>query len=679
MDLIALNAPQREAVTHTQGPLLVLAGAGSGKTRVITHRIAYLLGQGAQPSAVAAVTFTNKAASEMKERLVRLAGKRAEGVRVSTFHALGADMLREDIARLGWPKRFAIADMGDQLALVRRALRERQIDDRTFDARRVLMRISRAKNQGAVPAQLPEGEGDDYDLAAHFAYPIYQQGLRAQGAVDFDDLLALPLQLVSDHEEVRSKYQRRFSHWLVDEFQDTNAAQLRLLHLLAGPAKNVCAVGDDDQSIYSWRGAELRNVLDFEKHFPGSRHIKLEENYRSTASILNAANAVISKNVSRMHKRMWTAQPLGARVQVVAAPNEVEEARWVAMRIASLLAQGISPDDIAILYRTNGQSGPFEEALLERRVPYAVVGGNEFFDRREVRDVMAYLKLLAHPGDELSLLRIINVPARGIGDVTVERLRAHAADRGMPLSALLSSASQVSELPPGAGERVEAFGATLSRYRQRIRNEGLAGPVRAFLVEIGYGDAVREHTRSSEVAARRLASIDALLDSLARFEQRSPSRADLMAYLNRLSLDSREEEDKASQEAVSLMTLHAVKGLEFQAVFLVGAEEDCLPHAGMQGEAQNLEEERRLCYVGVTRAREQLFITRSKTRLRRGKEIPRTPSRFLEDLPAEGIEINDLDAAPKGPPTQAERNFFQDLKARLAGGGQTPPKVGSAA
>ncbi len=683
MDLSRLNPPQRKAVTTLDGPLLVLAGAGSGKTRVITHRIAHLLKKGASPESILAVTFTNKAALEMKERVIHLAGRRADEVRVCTFHAFGAEVLRSDIARLGWPKRFAIADTGDQLAILKRAMRERRVDDHAFDARKVLAAISRAKNAGQEPQPLPEGRGDDSDLVTHLVFPLYQRGLRAQGAVDFDDLILLPIRLFDEHPEVAKKWVRRFKYLLVDEFQDTNRAQMELLRRLAGERHNVCAVGDDDQSIYSWRGAEVRNVLDFERHFPGGREVRLEQNYRSTQIILDAANAVIAQNPDRKPKRMWTDRAGGERIRVVVAPGEEDEARFVAHEIGKQLALGVRPDEIAVLYRTNGQARPIEEALREKQIPYEVIGGNEFFDRREVKDVIAYLRLVANPSDEVSLLRIVNVPARGIGDVTVERLVAHAKEGGVPLWAALTRAAQCPDLPQGAAERVADFAALVERYRKLFKGGNLADATRRLLEEIGFREAARSMVSSAAAAARRLESVDEVLASLDAFEKREGPKADLLAYLNRLALESRpeDEEEEPSGRRVTLMTLHGSKGLEFRVVFLVGVEEELLPHSGMQGEPQNLEEERRLCYVGMTRAREVLYLTRAATRARRGKDVPRTPSRFLADIPAELVELSDLTAPPPGPATEHEQRFFSSLKERLRSGAgpsdaPAPPPAG---
>ncbi|MCY0997255.1 UvrD-helicase domain-containing protein [Myxococcus sp. MISCRS1] len=686
MDLSKLNPPQREAVVTLQGPLLVLAGAGSGKTRVITHRIVHLLNE--RPDHILArnilaVTFTNKAASEMKERLVHMAGPRAQGVLVCTFHAFGAEMLREDIHRLGWPRKFAIADMGDQLAIIRRAMREHRIDDRAFDARKVLGLISKAKNSGQAPEPKPEGIGDDYDLITHMVYPDYQLALKAQGSVDFDDLLILPTRLLREHSDLYLKYTHRFRYLLVDEFQDTNLAQLELLKLMAGQSKNVCAVGDDDQCIYSWRGAEVRNILHFDHFFPGGKEVRLEQNYRSVQMVLDAANAVIAKNPERKAKQMWTDRKGGPKVKVVACPNDEEEARFVAHEIQKHISLGVPADDIAVLYRTNGQSHPIEEMLREKNIAYEVVGGSEFFDRREVKDVIAYFKVIVNRLDEISLMRIINVPSRGIGDVTVERLHAHSRAEGVTLWTVMRKASEYDDLPPGAGAKVHEFVDLIERYRAAYEHGQLAVATRKLLEEIGFRDATRAHATSATSADKKLKGVDGVIDSLERFEKREGPKASLLTYLNRLSLDNKQEDDEevpGSNRRVTLMTIHSSKGLEYRLVFFIGMEEDLMPHGGMQGEAQNLEEERRLCYVGITRAKELLYLTRAVTRVKRGKEVPRTPSRFLEDLPEDVIEHVTPDAPRQGPPTTEEKNFFANLKERFKkpqpgtpGGGGVPP------
>ncbi|HEY1334909.1 MAG TPA: UvrD-helicase domain-containing protein, partial [Myxococcaceae bacterium] len=525
MDLSGLNPPQRLAVTTTEGPLLVLAGAGSGKTRVITHRIAWLLHRKVPARAILAVTFTNKAAAEMKARVVRLVGSAAQALTVCTFHAFGAEVLREHVHRLGWPRRFAIADTSDQIALVQRALRERSIDGKSdFDPRRILGAISRAKNAGralAAEGDAPEpgrwraerasadvplvrGAGDG-ELAAAEVFPLYQRALKAQGAVDFDDLLLHPLRLFREHPEVLGGYVRRFRYLLVDEFQDTNGAQLELVKRLAGERRNVCAVGDDDQCIYGWRGAEVRNILRFEQAFPGATEVRLEQNYRSVPAVLEAAHGVVSQLPERRAKKLWTEAVGGPRVQLVVLPGEDDEAAHVAKAIEQRLARGARPDDLAVLYRTNGQSRPFEEAFRARGIGYEVVGGAEFFDRREVRDVLAYLKVLANPADEVSLLRIVNVPARGIGDVTVEHLVGHARSRGLPLADVLDDPGSVPDITPGAARAVQEFSRRIHATRGRLRREPLSAVTRSLLGEIGFEAAARAGTGSAAAVDRRLA------------------------------------------------------------------------------------------------------------------------------------------------------------------------------
>lgn len=668
MDLSHLNPPQRTAVLTTEGPLLVLAGAGSGKTRVITHRIVHLLDQRVPARSILAVTFTNKAAEEMKSRVVEMGGQRALGVTLSTFHAFGAEVLREHLPKLGYPKKFAIVDTGDQLALVRRAMRERQIDDKTFDPRKVLTLISRAKNSGVEPTPRADGEGDDLDLVAHLVFPLYQLALKAQGAVDFDDLIVLPSKVFERWPDVKRTYAERFRYVMVDEYQDTNRAQLELLVHLGGEHLNVCVVGDDDQCIYGWRGAEVRNILEFEKSFPGGKEVRLEQNYRSTDVIIEAANAVIEKVPQRRGKHMWTTTKGGARIAIVAAPTEEDEARYVAAEIERAVAAGMPPDEIAVLYRVNGQSRPVEEFLRERQIYYEVVGGQEFFDQREVKDVIAYFKVLANPKDEISLLRIVNVPARGIGDVTMERLTSWAAERELPLWAAMERAAECEALPVGAADKVAAFCALISRYRKALTKGHLARLSHQLLEEIEFVPAARASAPTLASGDRKARAVAHVLASLDAYERREGPKASLLTYLNRLSLDTKDDEEphKAAGR-VTLMTLHGAKGLEWRLVFLLGLEEDLLPHSGMQGEAPNPDEERRLCYVGMTRARERLVMTRAQARLRRGREIPRTPSRFLDDIPEQLCEVIDIGAEPSGPPTDREINFFASLRARLKG------------
>ena len=687
LDLSRLNPQQRAAVLKTEGPVLVLAGAGSGKTRVIAHRVVHLLDQGVPARAILAVTFTNKAAAEMRERIARIAGdrQRCRGLTVSTFHAFGVRVLREQGARLGLPERFAIFDSGDQAALVKRLLREVKVDDRRFDLGRVVSILSRLRTSG-------EGghPDDEYELIAAELRPRYELGLRAMGAVDFDDLLLLPLRLFEDRE-LLERYQRRYRYLLVDEYQDTNDAQFRLLERLAGLRRNLCAVGDDDQSIYAWRGAQVRNILGFDAKFPGATEVFLEQNYRSTSAILEAANAVIGKNPARKPKRLWTDRGRGANVRVVCAPDDDAEARYVADEILRVVYEDKVPlGEIAVLYRTNAQARPIEEALRLAGVRYRVVGGTSLFDRKEVRDLVAYLRAALNPRDEVSLLRIVNVPARGIGDQTIARAQELARARGVPVWEVLAAGAP--ELAHAA-ERIAHFVSLIGRFGARLSRSGYSAAARDLCEEVGLFEEARRGAQSTAAQARRVEALEGLLRQLADFEQRTttatstpidpeddPLPTGLPGYLARLALDSKDADGDAG-DAVTLITLHGAKGLEWRCVFLCGLEEGLLPHSGRgfdDGSAEpsaegvaNLEEERRLAYVGMTRARERLTLTRAAQRLRRGKLVPRTPSRFLDDLPAELVDLLDVGdpplAAAAETQTRKARSFFADMDALLSG------------
>src|SRR5258708_1666132 len=653
LDLSQLNPQQRAAVLQTDGPVLVLAGAGSGKTRVIAHRVVHLLDKGVPARSVLAGTFTNKAAQEMRERIARVAGDRArvKGLTVSTFHAFGMRVLREQHARLGLPARFAILDAGDQAALVKRLLRESlQIDDKRFDLPRLVSLLSRRK-MGAAPGQ--PGPDPEYDLCATELLPRYQLGLRAMGAVDFDDLLLAPLKLLREDARLLESYQNRHRYLLVDEYQDTNETQLQLLELLAGMRRNLCVVGDDDQCIYAWRGAQVRNILQFDRRFPGCAEIFLEQNYRSNANILEAANAVIGKNPARKPKRLWTDRGRGPPLRVVCASDDEAEAKYVADEIIRVsYEEKIPPSEIAVLYRTNAQARPFEEALRRLGVRYRVVGGTSMFDRKEVRDLLAYLRAALNPGDEISLLRIVNVPARGIGDQTVAR-----AQGATVWEVFSQGAPELSH----AAERIAQFVQMVRKYGQRLSRPGFSAAARDLVDEVGLFDEARRSSQSLPAQARRIEAMESLLRQLIDYEKREEQRvsglglqpsglgdspddeefgAGLLGYLTRLAPASKDADGDAG-DAVTLMTLHGAKGLEWRCVFLCGLEEGLLPHSGkgFEGEsadgALNLEEERRLCYVGMTRARERLGLPPARQRGPPGEAMPPTPSPFLPGIPAE--------------------------------------------
>jgi DNA helicase II / ATP-dependent DNA helicase PcrA len=685
LDLSLLNPQQRNAVVQSEGPVLVLAGAGSGKTGVIAHRVVHLLEQGVAAGAVLAVTFTNKAAAEMKERIVRLAGGSSDArrVTVSTFHAFGMRIVREQHETLGLPAKFAVLDAGDQAALLKRLLRDLKVDDKRFDVNRLLGILSRLRTGGA-----PGHPDDEYELCAAELLPKYQLGLRAMGAVDFDDLLLLPLALFEKDAALLQKYQGRYRYLLVDEYQDTNDTQLALLTHLAGIRRNLCVVGDDDQSIYGWRGAQARQILNFERKFSGCAQIFLEQNYRSSGNILAAANAVIARNPGRKPKSLWTDRGRGPRLRLVAAPSDEAEARYVMDEIVRVSYEEKIPlREVAVLYRTNAQARPFEEALRLGGVRYRVVGGTSLFDRKEVRDLIAYLRAALNPRDEVALLRIVNVPARGIGDQTVARAQELARARKSTVWDVFAAAP--AELPHAA-ERIAEFVALMRKYGERLARKGFSEAARDLVEEVGLFDEARRGAQSLAAQARKVEAVQSLLRQLIEYEQREEQRAaedagdsepfaaGLSGYLARIALDSREA-DGDSGDAVTLMTLHGAKGLEWRCVFLCGMEEGLLPHSGRGFDdsasepradgALNLEEERRLCYVGMTRARERLTLTRALERTKRGKPVPRTPSRFLEDIPVELAETIDLRgplaAAPKEVQQAKARTFFASMSQLL--------------
>jgi DNA helicase-2/ATP-dependent DNA helicase PcrA len=688
LDLSLLNPQQRQAVVQTEGPVLVLAGAGSGKTRVIAHRVVHLLERGVGARAILAVTFTNKAAGEMKERIVQLAGHTAEARRVlvSTFHAFGLRIVRERHEKLGLPARFAILDSGDQAALVKRLLRDLKVDDKRFDVGRLVAILSRLRTGGA-----PGHPDDEYELCAAELLPKYELGLRAMGAVDFDDLLVLPLKLFGDSGVLR-EYQARYRYLLVDEYQDTNGAQLKLLEQLAGLRRNLCVVGDDDQSIYAWRGAQVRHIQEFDRKFPGCVEVRLEQNYRSNGNILDAANAVIGKNPGRRPKRLWTDRGRGPNLRIVAAPSDEAEARYVADEIARVsYEEKIPAREIAVLYRTNAQARPLEEALRLAGVRYRVVGGTSLFDRKEVRDLVAYLRAALNPRDEVALLRIVNVPARGIGDQTVTRAQELARERKCTVWEVFCGAP--AELGH-ALERIAAFVALLRKYGEKVGDRGFSQAARDLVEEVRLFEEARRGAQSPAAQARKMEAIESLLGQLVEYEKREEQKAaerslsgdedeepfakGLSGYLARLALDSKEADGERG-DAVTLMTLHGAKGLEWRCVFLCGLEEGLLPHSGRGfddsgGEpradgALNLEEERRLCYVGITRARERLILTRAAERMKRGKAIPRTPSRFLDDIPEELVDAIDLSGprqeAPKAVQEAKAKTFFSSMSELL--------------
>ncbi len=660
LDLGRLNARQRQAVLHGDGPLLILAGAGTGKTRTLTWRIAHLIERGVPADRILAVAFTNKAADELRDRVAQLIGRKGPSLpTVSTFHSFCLGVLRRDIGRLGWKENFSIYDTTDQYAAIRDALRERKLAGRDLDVKRIQAIISRAKNDGGRPD--PGDGADEYAFFAHALFDTYGAILRSYNAVDFDDLILMALRLLSEHGDVLEHWRDRCRHILVDEFQDTNAVQYRIVSLLAAATGRLTVVGDDDQSIYGWRGALPGNILGFSREWPAATVVTLDQNYRSTGRILAAANAVISGNASRRPKNLWSDLGEGEPVEVIACRDAEDEAAAVTERMAGLIARGAKPGDCAVIFRTNVQSRPFEDALRRAGLRYVLVGGTKFYDRREVRDFLAYLMVAHNPRNEVALLRIINYPHRGIGRETVVRLHEESIRRKAPMIDVLRDAASV----PGMGERqtqaVDAFLSLLSDAGRWFGPGRLAAGAEALLDEIGLEEELRGSGKDPEAAARRVENVREVVAAISSYERENP-RGGLEGYLGGLSLSGREEEsdDGMSDRTVTLLTVHAAKGLEFPHVFFTGFEEGLLPHRRSVDEQGGLGEERRLAYVGMTRARRGLVITWVAERMRREKPIPSVPSRFIEELPEAVVRKSDRRRLHHDPEEEARAaaDFF---------------------
>lgn len=635
-----LNPSQRDAVTTLEGPLLVLAGAGTGKTRVITYRMAELIRNGVPPDRILSVTFTNKAAREMQERTQSLLGRRLK-IRpvISTFHAYCVRVLRDEIGALGYPSRFTIYDRGDQESAARRALRDIRVPDTSLRPGDLLSYISRWKTAGILPEQSRDFVEDDRGFLASSAYRRYQTSLRAAGAVDFDDLLMLTLQLFEEFPEVLARQQQRFEQVQIDEYQDTNELQFRIIADLVQPHKNLCVVGDDDQSIYGWRGAEIKHILGFQQHFPGAKVVRLQDNYRCTQEIIDAANRLVRCNLGR-HEKSLIAHKSGANVCFRPYPDEQAEAEGIVREIGYLVNHlNVPAGDIAILFRTNEQPRMFESELRRLRIPYTLIGGQSFFDRKEVRDLMSYLKILAQPADEVSLLRIINTPTRGIGDGAVEKLLTRAVKSGQKFWDAIPDAVAAKELTPKTTQALQAFHLLLDDYRRRLSQPGmkLSDLVHQLLDEIDYESEIQKQYKEPQQQLARSAVIDECLETIREYEQRA-LKPSLEEFLEMTTLAGREdnfgEQPEMETPSVKLMTLHSAKGLEFPRVFLVGLEEGILPHQRSVDamERTAIEEERRLAYVGVTRARDFLTISWSQSRMKWGKRRESIPSRFLAEM-----------------------------------------------
>ena len=662
LDLSGLNPQQRAAVTHGEGPLLVLAGAGSGKTRVITYRIAHLIGElRVPPQQILAVTFTNKAAAEMLHRVDQLVPAGGYRPWVGTFHSTSLRMLRRYADRLGFTKSFAVYDTADQLTLIRRCMRELNVNDDAFPPRSVLTRISHAKNELINPVQYEKSNHDFFGARVAEIYRLYQKRLREFDAMDFDDLIGNYVLLLEQHEDVRNELHERFRHLLIDEYQDTNKAQYVLIKLLAGKAGNIVAVGDEDQSIYRFRGADINNILNFEQDFPGAKIIKLEQNYRSTGNILDAATGVVSNNVARKGKTLFTQGGKGDPVRIVTCSNDREEAQFVLEKISSLRGR-YKLTEFAILFRTNAQSRPFEEELLRANLPYSVVGGVKFYERAEIKDILSFVRLTLRPHDTPSIERVINVPSRGIGDTTVQALSEQAAAQNVSLWTVIEG--DLAFLPARAAKAVREF-REIVHDLQRAATQPIPELVDYILLRTGYRRMLQESRDLQDES--RLENLEELMNSAREYVEQNP-QAVLADWLDSLTLMS--DLDKyESQKGVTLMTLHAAKGLEFKVVFLVGMEEGILPHAQSLDRNDDLEEERRLCYVGMTRAREILFCMHAYERRVHGRFREQSPSPFLAEIPEDAKELVRLGRAYSSSQTWREAPVQQRRPAY-----NTPPQ-----
>ena len=637
-----LNKPQKEAVFHTEGPLLILAGAGSGKTRVLTHRIAYLIEEkGVNPWNILAITFTNKAAEEMRQRVDSLVGIGAESIWVSTFHSMCVRILRRYIDRLGYDNRFTIYDTDDQKTLMKEVCRKTDIDTKRFKERMLLSVISSAKNEMILPEEFELNAGGDFvQLKIAKVYKEYEAQMRANNALDFDDLLVKTVQLLETQPDVRENYQERFRYIMVDEYQDTNTVQFRLVSLLAGKYRNLCVVGDDDQSIYKFRGANIRNILDFEQEFSDAKVIKLEQNYRSVGNVLEVANSVIRNNKGRKEKTLWTDNEKGEKIRLRQFDTAYDEAQFIAEDIKDETAQGANYSDHAVLYRTNAQSRLLEEKFVAMNIPYKIVGGINFYSRREIKDVLSYLKTIDNGKDDLAVRRIINVPKRGIGLTTINRIQESAAARGIGFYDALSAP----DLIPGIGRsasKLDSFAALIEYFKGRSEESGVTDLLTEVIEKTGYTESL-EADDPEELEAR-VQNIDELVSKAAVYEESCSDRGErptLSGFLEEVALVADIDSVAEDRDYVILMTLHSAKGLEFPHVYLAGMEDGLFPsYMSISGDdPEELEEERRLCYVGVTRAEEKLTLTCARMRLVRGERQYNSMSRFIKEMPSALID-----------------------------------------
>ena len=637
-----LNEPQREAVYHTDGPLLILAGAGSGKTRVLTHRIAYLIGErGVNAWNILAITFTNKAAEEMRQRVDNLVGFGAESVWVSTFHSACVRILRRFIDRLGYENHFTIYDTDDQKTLIKEVCRKVDVDTKVFKERSLLSAISSAKNEMILPDEFELNAGGDFaKMKIAKVYREYEAQMKANNALDFDDLLVKTVQLLQTQPDVLESYQERFRYIMVDEYQDTNTVQFQLVSLLAGKYKNLCVVGDDDQSIYKFRGANIRNILDFEHEFPDAKVIKLEQNYRSTGNILNAANSVIANNRGRKEKSLWTENGEGELIRLRQFDTAFDEADFIGEDIKSAVRQGGSYNDSAVLYRTNAQSRLLEEKFIAMNIPYKIVGGVNFYARREIKDLLAYLKTIDNGRDDVAVRRIINVPKRGIGLTTINRIQESATERGIGFYEALLAPGLIAGVGRSA-TKLDSFAALIEYFKTLAEEMSITDLLQEVIEKTGYIESLENEDK--EEAKTRKENIDELISKAAAYEescQDKDEKATLSGFLEEVALVADIDSLDEDQEYVVLMTLHSAKGLEFPRVYLAGMEDGLFPGymSINAGDREELEEERRLCYVGITRAEQELTLTSARRRMVHGETQYNPMSRFVKEIPRELLD-----------------------------------------
>ena len=666
--LKTLNAQQKEAVTTLDGPIMILAGAGSGKTRVIIQRIAYLIQKKqVPPQQIIAVTFTNKAAEEMRKRLQGILSGKQEGIHLSTFHSLGVGLLRNSIHHLGYRSNFIIYDTRDQFSVIKTIMEDQDFDDsELIDAKSVHYEICQAKSTGILPEEFMDQHASQQKQLVGKIFRHYQKTMKGCNAIDFDDILNLTVTLFEEHPEVMDSLTERFRYIMVDEYQDTNHIQYKLLRHLTKRHRNLCVVGDDDQSIYGWRGAEVKNILNFERNYPDVKFIRLEQNYRSTQKILTAANQVISENTQRMPKKLWSEKHVGEKLDWLLADSEEEELEAVTRKIRTkIMQQGRRYLDYSILYRSNFQSRLVEEALREAKIPYRMLGGTSFYDREEIRDALAYLKVIHNPNDEVSLHRIINTPRRGIGKTSLIKAYEYCHETHLPLFKVMRDARKYERIPKDSAFKMEIFTGIISNYKQRFANEVLGTVLKDLLDEIGYLRFLETRSGDTKTRERRIMNVLELQVSVRKFSDKFPE-ANLQSFLERVSLFTQSDNDPETKaDQVSIMTLHSAKGLEFPFVFMVGMSEGVFPNNRAIEEGGE-DEERRLCYVGITRAQQELTFSMAKSRKRYGESIKQEPSRFLLNIDPELLAVPIIGEASEKVKKELSREsrsaFFSQMK-----------------